>query len=183
MQVTVDISKAQTIVGWMTEGELLWLAERAVESNYIVEFGSYHGRSTRALGDNCINGRVWAVDPWDGKYPSQSGEKFQEINTYCYPQFCRNLSDLISNGRVVPYRGFSYSFHLPYQVDMVFIDGDHRYETVKKDIDKALDLLRTGGLVCGHDYNWPSVKQAVDEKLGKVEECESIWWKRKYLSD
>jgi Methyltransferase domain len=125
MQATIDISKALTIVGWMSPGELSWLASRALESNYIVEFGSFHGRSTRALGDNC-SGRVWAVDPWDGDYPSQSDEPIQFIDTFCYPQFQANLSDLIASKRVVPHRGFSYSFHLPYQVDMVFIDGDHR---------------------------------------------------------
>lgn len=179
MQATADISKALSIAGWMSDGELLWLATQALNCKTIVEFGSYHGRSTRALADNCINGRVWAVDPWDGKYPSQSGEPLQAINTYCYPQFCRNLQDLISSGRVVPHRGWSWSFRLPYQVDMVFIDGDHRYETVLKDIDKANELVKSGGVISGHDYNWPSVKQAVDEKLGDIMECESIWWKIK----
>lgn len=180
MQATVDISRALSILGWMSPGELLWLANRATENNHIVEFGSYHGRSTRALADNC-SGRVWAVDPWDGDYPAQAGTSVEYVNTYCYPEFCANLADLIASKRVVPHRGFSYSFHLPYTVDMVFIDGDHRYETVKKDIDVALGMLRTGGLICGHDYNWPSVAQAVDEKLGKTEQCESIWWTRKYL--
>ena len=179
MQATVDISKASTIPGWMSTRELLWLANRAAENKLIVEFGSYHGRSTRALADNCVNGRIWAVDPWDGDYPSQSGDPMQWINTYCYPQFCNNLKEHIESKLVVPYRGFSFSFRLPYNVDMVFIDGDHRYETVLKDIDKANELVRSGGIICGHDYNWDSVKQAVHEKLGLVEVEDSIWWKQK----
>ena len=179
MQATVDISKAEAILGWMSTRELLWLARRASENKLIVEFGSYHGRSTRALADNCVNGRIWAVDPWNGDYPSANGQPLENINTYCYPQFCYNLKEHIESKLVVPYRGFSHSFKLPYNVDMVFIDGDHRYETVLKDIDKALELLRYGGIICGHDYNWDSVKKAVDEKLGSVTVEDSIWWKIK----
>lgn len=181
MQATVDISRAQSIAGWMNDVELLWLAQRAAECKAIVEFGSFHGRSSRALGDNCIHGRVWCVDPWNGEYPTVRGDIASTVNTFVYPQFCKNLGDLISSGRVVPHRGFSWSFKLPYQVDMVFIDGDHRYETVLKDIDKALELLRDDGLICGHDWGWPTVQQAVLDKLGsvKVVESTSIWWKRK----
>lgn len=175
MQATVDISKALTIPGWMSEGELLWLAEHAKECKTIVEFGSFHGRSTRALGDNCIDGRVWAVDPWNGEYKSVEGDVALTVNTFVYPQFCENLRDLIISGRVVPHRGFSWSFRLPYQVDMVFIDGDHRYETVLKDIDKALELVKDGGLICGHDYNWTTVEQAVHERFLSVEVFETIW--------
>jgi predicted O-methyltransferase YrrM len=77
---------------------------------------------------------------------------------------------------------FSYQFSLPYKIDMVFIDGDHRYETVVKDIKKAFELLKPGGLICGHDYdhpNWPGVKQAVDEYVGNVEIEGTIWFKEK----
>jgi hypothetical protein len=178
MQATVDISRALPITGWMSPGELLWLANAAIKHPLIVEFGSYYGRSTRALGDNC-KGRVWAVDPWNGEYPNVIGNAIVEINTFCYPQFCKNLGDLISSGRVVPHRGFSWGFHLPYQVDMVFIDGDHRYETVLRDIDKAFELLRPGGLISGHDYSWDTVRQAVTVKLGQVEVMETIWFKTK----
>ena len=180
MQATVDISKALEIPGWMSREELLWLAKLAREHKTIVEFGSFHGRSTRALGDNCIGGRIWAVDPWNGEYTTVRGDVAATVNTFVYPQFRKNLQDLISSGRVVPHRGFSYSFRLPYQVDMVFIDGDHRYEIVLRDIDRALELVRSGGIISGHDYNWPTVKQAVDEKLGQVEVVESIWWKQKF---
>lgn len=184
MQATVDINKALGIAGWMSERELLWLANKAATCTKIVEFGSLLGRSTRALADNIREGgTVWAVDPWNGDYPDENGRILEGVNTYCYPDFCRNLSDHIKSGRVIPVRGFSYSFVLPFQVDMVFLDGDHRYKTVIKDLDKAYELVSTLGIVSGHDYGhpmWPGVKQAVDEKLDKVKVEETIWWKIKY---
>lgn len=173
----VDISKALTIGGWMTPEELIWLATMAQTHEMIVEFGSLHGRSTRAMADNNW-GKIWAVDPWAGEYYSEEGQKIP-ISTYVMPYFKRNLKDHIKAGNVIPVREFSYQFSLPHTVDMVFIDGDHKYETVVKDIKKAFELLRTGGLICGHDYDhpcWPGVRQAVTEYVGPISIEGTIWW-------
>jgi predicted O-methyltransferase YrrM len=175
---TVDISKALTIGGWMSEGELLWLATQAKERKRIVEFGCLHGRSTRALADN-NDGTIWAVDPWSGDYFDENGEKCEGFTTYVMPNFLDNLADHIASQHVIPVRRFSYSFKLNHKVDMVFIDGDHRYDSVLKDIKKAYDLLEVGGLISGHDYGhpmWPGVKRAVDELVSHVAINGQIWW-------
>ncbi len=174
-----QLERALSIGGWMNEQELLWLAAQARHRQYIVEFGSLHGRSTRCLADNGFEGsKIWAVDPWAGDYYSEQGSTIK-VNTYVMPQFIENLKDHIETGRVVPVRNFSYNFTLDHAVDMVFIDGDHTYKTVVRDIKKAYELLRPGGLISGHDYGhpqWPGVKQAVDELVGgPVEVWESIW--------
>lgn len=177
---SVNIEKALAIGGWMSEPELIWLATQALTHNRIVEFGSLHGRSTRALADHC-KGKVWAVDPWVGDYYKEDGNPIP-ISTYVMPYFLQNLSDHIKVGRVKAVREFSYRFSLPHKVDMVFLDGDHRYETVVKDIKKAQELLEPNGLICGHDYghpSWPGVKQAVDELIGPVGVEGTIWFKIK----
>lgn len=173
----VDISRALPIGGWMSERELLWLATQARNHPYIVEFGSLYGRSARAMADNLPKeGRIWCVDPWAGDLYTQDG--YPAISTYCMPNFIENMRDHIDAGRCHPIREFSYRFSLPHKVDMVFIDGDHDYKTVVKDIKKALELLELGGLICGHDYSehsWPGVKQAVDEWIGEVSLEGTIW--------
>lgn len=178
---TVDISRALAIGGWMSNEELLWLATHAQTHNRIVEFGSLHGRSTRALADN-NKGTIYAVDPWCGAYKTDDGRVVENIDTNVYPYFYHNLKDHIDKGHVVPVRGFSYNLSLPDCVDMVFIDGDHRYETVVKDIKKAIELTKPGGLISGHDYGhlqWPGVNRAVDEIFGdnvRLLEGTFIWW-------
>jgi len=174
----VDISKALAILGWMSEEELTWLAERARESEKIVEFGSYLGRSTRAMADN-TEGTIWAVDPWNGSYPVETG---MNIDTYVLPQFKHNLKD--HSERVIPVRMPSGNFDLPFKIDMLFIDGDHRFESVQKDILWGIRKVRSGGIISGHDYydkdGWQGVKQAVDKFFPARKVVDTIWWVRAF---
>ena len=39
--------------------------------------------------------------------------------------------------------------------DLVFIDGDHTYEATKQDIAIWWPRVRSGGLLCGHDFGHP----------------------------
>jgi hypothetical protein len=50
-------------------------------------------------------------------------------------------------------------------VDFVYIDGNHSYEAVKKDIRLYYPLIRENGLIGGHDYSpyTESVMRAVNE--------------------
>ena len=64
-------------------------------------------------------------------------------------------------------------------LDFVFIDGDHSYEGVARDIAAWLPKVKPGGWLMGHDYgNKPDggVKRAVDELGVKVElDCDHVW--------
>ncbi len=54
-------------------------------------------------------------------------------------------------------------------VDMVFIDANHSYESVKSDIEAWLPKVKPGGIIGGHDFAHPryaGVKQAVVEAFG-----------------
>uniref|UniRef100_A0A6M3KUD6 Putative methyltransferase n=1 Tax=viral metagenome TaxID=1070528 RepID=A0A6M3KUD6_9ZZZZ len=48
-------------------------------------------------------------------------------------------------------------------LDCVYIDGDHSYEGVKRDILASWAKLKTNGILCGHDYQtrWESLSGAV----------------------
>ena len=37
--------------------------------------------------------------------------------------------------------------------DVVFIDADHTYGPVRKDITESLRLIKDGGIICGDDLN------------------------------
>lgn len=118
------------------EAELLYQLAQGVAHGCIVEVGSYRGRSTVALALGAAAGddpSVYAVDPHEpyigtlgGIFgPEDRGEFFRSmLFTRCY----RNVrlinlsSDVITAGWRDP-------------VGLLWIDGDHSYEGVRRDWD------------------------------------------------
>lgn len=175
---SINIEAAGKIKGWMSFKELYWLAEQAKACKRILEIGSYQGRSTRALADN-TDGIIFCVDPWNSDLRLENGNRAFIVNDDDYIAFCHNLGDYL-NWRVLPYRCSIEQVSFA-DLDMVFIDGDHLYPAVCRDIEYAKNMIKKDGILAGHDYNfkhWPSVKKAVDEMLGEVNIVETIWWKR-----
>ena len=53
-------------------------------------------------------------------------------------------------------------------LDFVFIDADHRYDSVVADIQAWLPKMKNGSILAGHDYAWCSdVRRAVHDSLGE----------------
>ena len=44
-------------------------------------------------------------------------------------------------------------------LDLCFIDADHTYEGVSKDILAYQSKVKKGGIFCGHDYDQPEVSR------------------------
>lgn len=54
-------------------------------------------------------------------------------------------------------------------LDLVFIDADHSYEWVKKDIAAYKPKLKSNGWLTGHDIDFPGVNRAVNEVIKKYD--------------
>ena len=180
----MNIKNALLTEGWMKPSELEWLAEQASKHRCIVEVGSWMGRSTTAMADNMEgSGVIFAVDTWRGSEEHESYLKDKPID-FVYNIFRKNLTVHIESGRVCPvhlpsieaarvFRAIGYA-----DFDMVFIDASHDYENVKADIKAWKPLLRSGGLLCGHDWGHPPIVQAVRELLGNPKSSSTIWYAR-----
>lgn len=60
-------------------------------------------------------------------------------------------------------------------LDFVFIDADHSYEAALADIRAWEPKVRAGGLIAGHDVNWPTVNRAVMETGGGGHLADNVW--------
>ena len=60
--------------------------------------------------------------------------------------------------------------------DLVFIDADHSYEGVKNDILTWYPKIRKGGLLCGHDFSWDGIRQAIAETVIMVHQTTDDVW-------
>jgi cephalosporin hydroxylase len=58
--------------------------------------------------------------------------------------------------------------YLDFEVDFVFLDDHHEYESVSAEILAWLPRLKSGGIIAGHDINdhYPGVERAVRDALG-----------------
>ena len=64
-------------------------------------------------------------------------------------------------------------------LDFVFLDADHSYAGTARDIRAWLPKVRAGGMLSGHDINWPSVQRAVLDVLGRFKfslQDDNVWW-------
>lgn len=168
------VVNALGVDGWMSMEELEWLNNSARYMDAVVEIGSFKGRATTALLEGC-KGHVYAVDHWlgddDGNKVLRGIYENEDVfgifmkNVGCYPNLITKKMSSLEAVNEIP------------DVDMVFIDGEHTYESVKVDIQAWLPKTRK--ILCGHDYSkeWPGVVSAVNELMGPVNVVGSIWWK------
>lgn len=161
LRIGVKLDKALDIMGWMEPEELSWLAFEAARHSVVIEVGSYLGRSSRALGDNCA-GTVYCVDHWNG--PKEFEPQDQPFPPpLLYEMFLANTKSLRDSGRLIPIRGESLEVANGWSgplADMVFIDASHDLQSVSDDIKAWSKVLKHGGLLCGHDAHWPGVSEA-----------------------
>ena len=58
---------------------------------------------------------------------------------------------------------------VPDDMDFIYIDGNHDYAYIKKDVDMYYPKLKKGGVLCGHDFQIPDVARAVTELAKKYD--------------
>jgi len=149
-----------------------------------VEIGSWAGRTTLSLARSCLFRRVFAVDHWHGNPDDRLGEVAQKIGWQrAFQTFCHNMGPLLMQ-RVFPLFGSSMHWSsvwpasLP--IDLLYVDGNHRYEHVRYDILAWSEHVRPGGIIAGHDYGlFEGVNRAVQETGAFDRKGATVWWRRK----
>jgi predicted O-methyltransferase YrrM len=157
--------------GWLHADEAAGLARSVVEQPprdaplLVVEIGSWKGRSTIALGlaaQERGDARVVAIDPHLG----DNGEYLESSPTF--DEFWENV-DRAGVGDVVEARRLTSHDARPTvddrTVGVLFVDGSHRYEDVRRDIDEWSSTLVDGAIVAFNDSSKPGVFRALRETV------------------
>ena len=172
------VERVTLIEGWLTPREADLLYGMAHNSpGPVVEIGSFMGRSTTALALGSMAGRkqpVWAIDPFLGVPESDRKTDLGTVPATIQtgPQRLRaNLDAAGVNGlvNIVPKASQDALPDVPEDIGLLFVDGAHDYESVKRDIDNYLPRVRMGGFVVFHDTSGgdPDVNRAVEDHLGR----------------
>lgn len=182
--ISPAVVEAEKIQGWMGRQDLEWLYAMAQQMESVVEVGSWVGRSTYALLAGAMEykdpeyvpglyGTVYAVDHWEG-----ASQQLPLIVSGLkpYEEFVKNVGHfknlvVLKMSSEEAAKGFPSEVGymdskgqpcpLPEQVDMVFLDAEHEYPAVLKDL--KLWLPKTRKIICGHDWAFETVRRAVLE--------------------
>ena len=144
--------------------------KRNVKSYFeILEIGSWAGNSAvlwaDAIKSNQCRGIVLCVDPWQPYVKKENNEKINSAtilmnhalqNDKIFKLFLHNVKTSNHADMIYPLKGNSDQI-LPFlrheRFDMIYVDGDHSYSGIKKDLQNTAGLVREGGILCGDDMD------------------------------
>ncbi len=174
-----------SVEGHLVPGQEQWLfnaAESLPDGANIVEIGSFKGRSTCCLAFGCRGTKkhIFAVDSFNGNDWDFAERDF-------FKEFQHNIERCGVGGTVEPVVGLSREVSKGWNtpIQMLFVDGSHRYEDVLADFEGFFPHVTDGGLVAFHDVEeaWPEVHEAwhkvVKDQLTHKGNCGSLAFGRK----
>lgn len=151
----------RNIEGWFTWPQLYKdMVNKFPSGSSFVEVGVYKGSSLSYLIVEMINNKkIFNITGIDSFVEQDSS--IQILN--------KNLSKIIDKFKVIiGDSADTASLFEDKSLEFVFIDANHEYLSVKRDILAWLPKIKEGGVLAGHDYPaYTGVKQAVDEIFGR----------------
>ncbi|GBD00203.1 hypothetical protein HRbin17_02741 [bacterium HR17] len=189
---SVDLSRVELLYplprpGSVTFEELVVLAclVRHLRPKRLVEIGTAEGRTTLNFALHAPeDAEIITLDlpPEQTGAPTLSrGPDYAQLNISEPGVFFRHHPDIARKIRLVLANSTTFDW-TPYErsVDFVFLDGAHDYESVRKDSENALRIVRPGGVIVWHDYgNWDGVSRCLNE-LG--EKLPIVWLEQTSLA-
>ena len=151
---------------------------RHLRAKFIFEFGTYLGRTTYHLAASEEVEKVYtldldpASDPIDipklGAAVTAVLERGLQGVFFRGTQYESRIQQLHGDSRLYDYSSFEKC------MDLIFIDAGHTYEMVLNDTQKALPMLRPGGVLIWHDFapKSPGVVNFAKE----MSKMQSLFW-------
>ena len=148
----------------------------------IFEIGSFLGESAINMGNITkrlgLDAQIVCIDTWlgsdehwrnDGCDMMSWFNRFATGTSFMYDQFVINVLLNKLDDRIIPIPNTSTNAYKMFKwksltADLIYVDGSHDKEDVKKDVRMYWELLNSGGTIFGDDYSsWQMVREAADE--------------------
>jgi SAM-dependent methyltransferase len=151
-------SSLANVNGWMTrdQAQRLWNRAGELEAGAtVVEIGSFQGRSMCVLASSAAPGvTLVAIDPHGGndRGPQEIDGFAQEAESD-HQIFLTNLTNAGVRDRVTYLRKYANDAFddVPGDIDLLYVDGAHRFAPASDDIKKWGKKLKPGGRLLVHD--------------------------------
>lgn len=164
MTKRIDRLTVETTIDWhQKKGSRRHVLQWLIENNNfesMVEIGVRYGGTTFHLLDHFPNLKIYGIDTDITQfYNSEIEEKYGD-RLIAIQGMSENVSDMIPND----------------SVDIIFIDGNHDYRYVKNDILLYKSKIKQGGILSGHDIDYPGVNRAVTELVEHYDIAPNFVW-------
>lgn len=135
----------------------------------IAEIGVFKGDFSKFIFSEISPSELHLIDIFEGQMCSGDKDGNNIVWTDLEIEYELLKEYFVNFDNVKIHKGFSYDVLLKFDdeyFDIVYIDGDHSYDGVKRDLEVSYKKVKKNGLICGHDYTekmFMGVVRAVNE--------------------
>ncbi len=128
----------------------------------VVEIGVFRGKNSKNILKSFNISKIYLVDPYINYVDCESN--LNDMNIKIAEEEAKKRLGKFSN-KIVWVKEFSENAmkKIPSNIDFIYVDGNHEYEYVKKDLELYWKKLKKGGVLSGHDIQCLGVSKAVLE--------------------
>ena len=132
----------------------------------ICEIGCFIGISTETFLQYSPK-KLYAIDAWgllNESYEDCNWILDGKLNFNSVEETFRTMAKNYDNIEII--KNYSHLASLQFKdqsLDFIYIDGEHKYESVKQDILNWMPKIKSSGYISGHDINQIGVVKAVSE--------------------
>jgi len=161
----------KNIEGWCDFYDLYAdMVKKHADGAHFVEVGSWKGHSASFMAVEIANSgkniRLDVVDIMTEEAPPVFRKDRVALFLERHEEIKRNLSPVPWVNIIPKSSEAAASMYSDGMLDFVYVDADHHYENVCKDIMAWIPKLKKGGIMAGHDYhNYEGVRRAVNQLL------------------
>ena len=155
MSFEAALAAADGIEGWLTREQARRLFDRASFAHRIVEIGSYRGRSAIVLAHAAgREAELIAIDPHAGNdrgprhIEGDAAEGESDFQAFCGNLERAGVSERVRHLRLSSNQALE---QIAGELDLVYVDGAHRYAFARDDLAGWGARVRQGGHMLVHD--------------------------------
>lgn len=182
-----------SIDGWLSVDEAITLFELAKSlpetDPRAVEIGSWQGKSTVCIAQGLRDkpgAQLTCIDPFDASGDAESKDAYdgraQALNGPLRRAFEANLAAASVRDVVDVRAGFSHDHvdAIDESIDLLFLDGDHSYDAIKRDFVEWSPKVKSGGYLAMHDVVHP-VHEGPRRVVEELIQGDPQWIEQRYV--
>ncbi len=152
---------------WFSHNINVWKSflTKLKEIKYL-EIGSFEGRSAVFVGELENVKEITCIDTFEGS------EEIKDINfDLVYKNCSENLNKLKIPHKLIKDTSHNFFKHNDNKYNVIYIDGSHFYDDVKKDFINSMNCLEEDGILICDDFYWFFYEKIEQNPIGAILEC------------